>query len=65
MIGKKCLRDVRSGLLDECAKAGVVSARWFDERIGKLEHSASRNTREIETLKLILDGLRTTPSGSK
>jgi len=65
MIGKKHLRDVRAGLLEECARAGLDPMRWFDAQIGKLELSRSPNETEIETLKLIRDGLQSKPSAGK
>jgi hypothetical protein len=65
MIGKKRLADVRAGLLEECTKSGIAPARWFDEQIGRLERSPSPNPLEIETLKLIRDGLRVKPARSK
>lgn len=58
MIGKKHLSDVRAGLLEDCARSGIDPIRWFDEQIGKLEVARSPNATEIETLKLIRDGLQ-------
>ena len=65
MIGKKRLSDVRAGLLEECARSGIAPAHWFNERIERLERSSSPNAMEIETLKLIRDGLRSKPARSK
>jgi hypothetical protein len=65
MIGKKRLTDVRTSLLDECAKSRIDPARWLDEQIGKLEVAAPVNAREIETLKLIRDGLQSKSSRPK
>ena len=65
MIGKKRLSDVRARLQKECAKSGIAPARWFNERIERLERSPSPNALEIETLKLIRDGLRSKPARSK
>ena len=58
MIGKKKLSEIRTNLLDACAKAGLDPAVWFDEQIGKANCEKSRNVVEIETLKLVRDGLR-------
>ena len=65
MIGKKRLRDVRASILNECGKAAIDPAQWFGEQIDKLEHGTPVNTLEIETLKLIRDGLQSKPSGAK
>jgi hypothetical protein len=64
MIGKKTLRAIRADLL-ECARAGIDPAVWFDDQIRKLESGKSRKPAEIETLKLIRDGLRTENGKSK
>ena len=58
MIGKKTLSAIRTDLLKECAKTGIDPAVWFDEQIRKLESGKSCEPTEIETLKLIRDGLR-------
>jgi hypothetical protein len=65
MIGKKSLRRIRASLLDKCADAGIDPARWFDEQIDKLEHGPPPKPTEIETLKLIRDGLRAKPADAK
>jgi len=65
MIGKKRLTDVRASLLDECAKSRIDPTRWLDEQISKLEVAAPVNVREIETLKLVRDGLKSKSSRSK
>jgi hypothetical protein len=65
MIGKKRLSDVRAGLLEECAKSGIAPARWLNERIGRLERRPSPNPVEVETLKLIRDGLRSKSARAK
>jgi hypothetical protein len=58
MIGKKRLTDVRTSLLNKRAESPIDPARWLDEQIGRLEVAAPVNVREIETLKLIRDGLQ-------
>jgi hypothetical protein len=65
MIGKKRLSEVRASVLKTCAQAGIDPARWFDEQIGKLEHTPLPNAREIETLRLIRDGLQSKTPGAK
>lgn len=65
MIGKKRLRDVRASLLEECTKADMDPVVWFDEQIRKLETGTAANALEIETLKLIRDGLQAKPSDAK
>lgn len=65
MIGKKTVREIRADLLEECAKAGVDPAVWFDEQIRKLERGGSPDPREIETLELIRDGLLATGPATK
>jgi hypothetical protein len=58
MMGNKKLSEIRASLLEACAKAGVDPAVWFDEQILKARNGKSPNTIEIETLKLVRDGLR-------
>jgi hypothetical protein len=58
MIGKKSLSAIRADLLEEWARAGIDPAVWFDKQIRKLESGKSPKPSEIETLKLIRDGLR-------
>lgn len=65
MIGKKTLREIRVNLLDACAEAGVDPAAWFDEEIRKAKRAKAPNAVEIETLKLVRDGLRAGASGKQ
>jgi len=65
MIGKKHLRDVRAGLLEECAREGIDPARWFETQLDKLSRAASPDAKAIETLKLIRDGLQLKSAATK
>jgi hypothetical protein len=65
MIGKKSLSGVRAVLLNKCAKSGIDPADWFDEQIRRVERTPSPNQLEIETLRLIRDGLRAKPPRAK
>jgi hypothetical protein len=58
MIGKKTLSAIRADLLEQCAKEGIDAAVWFEKQIRNLESGKSPKPAEIETLKLIRDGLR-------
>ena len=59
MIGKNSLIAIRADLLEDCTKAKIDQGVWFDKQIRKLESGKSPKPEEIETLKLIRDGLRT------
>jgi hypothetical protein len=65
MIGKKTVSAIRADLLEECTKAGIDPAVWFDEQIRKLERGKSSSPQEIETLQLIRDGLQAQPPSAK
>lgn len=62
MIGKKKLSEIRSDVVKAFAKAGIDSDVWIEEEIGKANRAVPRNEAEIETLKLIRDGLRSAAS---
>lgn len=58
MMGKKKLSEIRASVAKACAKAGVDPAVWIEEEISKANRTKPRNKAEIETLKLVRDGLR-------
>jgi len=65
MIGQKPLGDIRANLLKECAQAGIDPLVWFDQQIQNRERLRSANPIEIETLKLIRDGLQAEKPAAK
>jgi hypothetical protein len=65
MIGKKTAKSIRAELLEECKKSGIDPADWFDKQLRKLESGNAAKPYEIETLKLIRDGLKTEPRRRK
>lgn len=62
MIGKKKLNDIRAGVAKAFADAGLDPVLWADKQIDKEEGRVQPNTAEIETLKLVRDGLRAAAS---
>ena len=60
MISKRKVSEIRANLLKACAEAEIDPAVWFDEEIRKAKSAEPQNVVEIETLKLVRDGLRAT-----
>jgi len=65
MIGKEKLSEIRASLLERCGTSGEDMIKSLDERVRKLERQQPPNRVEIETLKLIRDGLRVKPKAAK
>ena len=65
MIGKKKLSEIRASLLETCGASGEDVIKSLDERVRKRERRQPPNRVEIETLKLIRDGLREKPKTAK
>ncbi len=65
MIGKQKLSEIRASLRERHEKSGGDLIKSLDERVRRLERRRPPNRVEIETLKLIRDGLRAKPKTAK
>lgn len=62
MIGKKKLKEIRASVVKACDQAGIDPEVWLAEEINKANRAEARNKVEIETLRLVRDGLRAAES---
>lgn len=62
MIGKEKLSEIRSNVMQAFAKSGIDPDVWIEEELGKANGAVPRNEAEIETLKLVRDGLQAAAS---
>lgn len=61
MMGKKTLSEIRASIRGACGPSGADLIKSLDARVRKLERRQPPKPVEIETLKLIRDGLRAEP----